>query len=276
MVSDEWLDQVNKDFRKQNVEPQQRPWEAISRYAQEFQIAVEIGSDTAKKIFAWFEARTGPSATAPVELYEAMFFYDAQFWSVSIPVFFGTVDLDPLESLHEMPDATKIDLTSDTNEFQAYLTHWFNVLEYATDRGGLLKHLNTNSTARDFFSAGDQELTASVSILKQQKHCSRAILSCGLAMESFLKSYIAWKQGLTIKEAKKIGHCLPTALGRALEVGAPEHWRWILPELSVFPAIGKRYTEIETEPERVWQGFFLTQFIAADIIRESPFYTAQN
>lgn len=86
MVTEEWLTNLNTEFRAAGIEQRRRPWEAIRRYSEDFNTSVNFSSDVAKTIFKWFEANSKPGAHHVGSLYEAVYFYDAQFWVVSIPI----------------------------------------------------------------------------------------------------------------------------------------------------------------------------------------------
>jgi hypothetical protein len=121
--------------------------------------------------------------------------------------------------------------------------------------------------------SGDQELRAATSILSQHRPDPRAILNCRMALEIFLKSYIALKVGLTEKQAKTIGHNLQKGLDKFIEVSGFDHWEKGRSTLSVFPAIHERYKEQDITANILWEGYSFAQSIGSVIIRE---YTDRN
>lgn len=268
MVSEDWLKRLNKEFRDSGVEQCRRPWDAIGRYSQEFNVSVDLSSDLAKKIFEWFEDHSKPGAHQVGSLYESVYFFDSQFWQVSIPIIFGSVQLNALNSLHEMPDQIKQELISDRQKIWGYIIFWADCVDYGLGIDDLNKVFSFNENGMQFLMSADQELRSAVSILSQLRPDPRAILACRMAVEIFFKACIALKQGLTKSQAKSIGHDLNKGLDKFMEVSGYSHWEAIRERLSIFPEISDRYTKQDVTLERLWEGFSLAQSIGALTIRE--------
>lgn len=120
VVSEEWIANLNTEFRAKGVEQRRRPWEAIRRYSEEFNASVDLSSDIAKTIFKWFEVHSKPGVHQIGSLYEAVYFFDSQFWVVSIPITYGTVQLNALDSLREMPESIKQEMMADHKQAWDY------------------------------------------------------------------------------------------------------------------------------------------------------------
>lgn len=268
MVSEEWLRKLNKEFREAGVEQRRRPWDAIRRYSTEFNVSVALSSDLAKRIFEWFKAHSKPGAHQVGSLYEAVYFYDSEFWSVSIPIVYGTVELNALESLYQMPEHIKTDLISDNKRAWDYMVFWADCVDYGLGLDDLKKTGGLDSYGMKLLMSGDQELRAATSILKQPRPDSRTILTCRMAVEIFLKSFIALKDGLTEKQAKAIGHDLNKALDKFIEVSGYNHWEAARSKLSGFPSIHERYKKQEVPLNLLWDGFAMAQSLGAVTIRE--------
>ena len=273
MVSEDWLRKLNKEFRKAGVEQRRRPWDAIRRYSTEFNVSVDLSSDLAKRIFEWFEANSKPGAHQVGSLYEAVYFYDSEFWSVSIPIVYGTVELNALKSLYQMPEHIKTELISDNKQAWDYVVFWADCADYGLGLDDLKKTGGLDSYGMQLLVSGDQELRATTSILKQPRPYSRAILTCRMAVEIFLKSFIALKDGLTEKQAKAIGHDLNKGLDKFIEVSGYDHWEAVRGKLSKFPSINERYKEQEVPLNLLWDGFAMAQSLGAVVIRE---HTGKN
>ena len=268
MVSEDWLRKVNEEFREAGVEQRRRPWDAIRRYSIEFNVPVDIPSDLAKRIFDWFEAHSKPGAHQIGSLYESVYFYDAQFWSVSIPFILGTVELNALESLYQMPENIKNELMADRKQAWDYVVFWADCADYGLGLDDMKKISGLDSYGMQLLMSGDQELRAATSVLNQPRPDTRAILTSRMAVEIFFKSYIALKEGLTEKQAKSIGHDLNKALDRFIEVSGFDHWEIIRGKLSVFPAIHERYKEQKIPLDQLWDGFSMAQSVGSVIVRE--------
>ncbi|MCE9664819.1 hypothetical protein LY622_15365 [Halomonas sp. M5N1S17] len=268
MVSEDWIANLNKEFRDAGIDQRRRPWEAIRRYSDEFNTAVDISSDVAKTIFKWFEDHSKPGVHQVGNQYEAVYFYDCQFWVVSIPIMYGTVQLNALDCLHEMPDVIKQEMMADHREAWEYTIYWADCLDYGMGIDDLRKTQGLDEFGYQFLMSADQELRAATSILSQHRPDPRAILNCRMALEIFFKTYIALKNGLTQSEARAIGHNLNKGLDRFIEVSGLDDWERIRQLLSVFPEVHERYKEQDITFQRLWEGYSLAHSVGAVIVRE--------
>ena len=268
MVSEDWIANLNTEFRDAGIDQRRRPWEAIRRYSEEFSTAVDISSDVAKTIFEWFEAHSKPGVHQVGSQYEAVYFYDSQFWIVSIPIMYGTVQLSALDCLHEMPDGIKQEMIADHRKAWEYVIYWADCLDYGMGIDELRKTKGLNEFGYQLLMSADQELRATTSILSQHRPDPRAILNCRMALEIFFKSYVALKNGLTQKEAKAIGHNLNKGLDRFIEVSGLNDLERMRQLLSVFPEIHERYKEQDITFQRLWDGYSLAHSVGAVIVRE--------
>jgi len=243
MVSEGWLANLNKEFRDVGIDQRRRPREAIRRYSEEFNTGLDISSDLAKTIFKWFADHSKPSVHQVGNQYEAAYFYDSQFWIVSIPIMYGTVQLNAPDCLHEMPNSIKQEMMADHRGAWEYAIYWADCLEYGMGIDDLRKTQDLDEFGYQLLMSADQELRSATSILSQHRPDPRAILNCRMALEIFFKSYVALKNGLTQSEEKAIGHNLDKELVRFIEVSGLDDWERIRPLLLVFPEINERYKE---------------------------------
>lgn len=268
MISEEWLANLNNEFRLAGIDQRRRPWEAISRYSEEFKTSVNISSDVAKTIFNWFESHSKPSVHQVGSLYEAVYFYDSQFWVVSIPITFGTVQLNALDCLHEMPGVIKQEMITSNRQVWEYVIYWADCLDYGMGVDELRKTQGLNEFGYQLLMSADQELRATTSILSQHRSDPRAIINCRMALEMFFKAYVALKNGLTQSEAKTIGHNLNKGLDKFIEVSGLNDWEKTRQFLSLFPDVHERYKEQDINFQRLWKSYALVHSLGAVIIRE--------
>ncbi len=203
MITEDWLKKANEEFRNAGINQRRRPWEAIGRYSTEFNTSVDISSDVAKKIFAWFESHSKPGVHQIGSLYESVYFYDSQFWTVSIPITYGTVELNALECLPQMSENMRDEIMSQRKQAWDYVAFWADCVDYGMGIDDLRKTPGLNEFGVQLLMSGDQELRAATSILNQHRPDPRAILNCRMALEIFFKSFVALKVGLTEKQAKR-------------------------------------------------------------------------
>ncbi len=268
LVTEEWLKKLNKEFRESGVEQRRRPWEAVRRYSTEFNTSVSLFSDVANHIFEWFESNSKPGAHEIGSMFESVYFYDTQFWAISVPIIYGAVKLNALESLYQMSGEMKKELISDQKQAWDYVVYWADCVDYGLGFDDLKKTSGLDSYGMQLLKSGDQELRTSAAILNQSRPDSRAIMTCRMAVEIFFKAYIALKKGLSETEAKSIGHDLNKGLDKFIEVSGFKNWESIRNKLAQFPAINERYAEQDIPVDKLWDGFCVAQALGTVIIRE--------
>lgn len=269
----EWLQRIDKELRDAGVEQRKRPWEAVCRYALEFKIPISISSSTAKEIIEWFKVRSKPGVHKVGSLFQTVYYFDTEFWTVSIPIFFGSVRIIALDCLREMPQSVKKNLMSNAESAWDYALYWADCFDYATGINEVGKSLELDAFGLQLLRAGDRELRSAIAQLKERRPDPRVILTCRMATELFLKAYIALKSGLSQKQAKRLGHDLEKAFDKFVEVSGYTFWAPLRSSLAVYPPIQARYDEQDLSPGSVWKGFQLAQSIGTVSVRE---HTCRN
>lgn len=268
MISDDWIKNINREFRAEGIDQRRRPWEAIQHYSDEFEVSVGIPSDISKAIFKWFETHAKPGIHQVGSLYEAVYYYDSQFWVISIPIVFGAVRLDPQNSLQQMPDTIKQEMMSDNRQAQDYLIYWADCLDYGMGMDELRNTKHMNEFGIQLLLSADQELKAATSMLSQHSPGPRAILNCRMALEIFFKSYVALKKGLTDNQARNMGHDLNKGLDMFIAASGLKDWEGIRHLLQVFPKINERYKEQDISYQNLWNGYSLAHSVGSVVARE--------
>jgi hypothetical protein len=88
-----------------------------------------------------------------------------------------------------------------------------------------------------------------------------------MAVEIFLKMFLARKAGLTEPAAIAFGHNLSKILN-ACHVAEPKHdVLHIQSEIGIFPDISDRYTGPDLPEPTLWKAYGLAQYTAAAVIR---------
>ena len=268
MISEEWLKALNTEFRKNDIEPRKRPWEAIRRYSTDFGVSVAFSSKVANQIFEWFVAHSKSDAHQIGSLFESVYFFDTQFWLVSVPIIYGSIELIPFDGLEQMPENIKNELMSDEEQANEFVTFWGDCIDYGFGFDDLNNSSGLDEYGMQFFEAGNQELRVASAILNQPRPDCRAILACRLAVEMFFKSFIALKNGLTKEEAISIGHNLKKGLNKFIEISGYGHWEKLREEIGIFPEIHERYKPQDIPLRQLWNGFVIAQSLGAVIVRE--------
>ncbi len=265
----EWLEELNKEFQKDDIKQRDRPWKAIHQYARDFRVPVTFPSDITEKILEYFNSRSKPGTFESGSLYESVYFYDSQFWPVSIPVFYGKVKLDAFQSLYSMPPGLRREMISDEKKVLDYRTFWCDCFNYALGIEDIRKDPEATLFGKELLLAGDQKLRNAALILSQSIPGTQAIFECRMAVEMFFKACIAMNKELTDQGAKHIGHDLGKGLIEFLKILEKPSWEKLLRDrLSVFPQIHDRYKPQATSLKDLWAGFSTAQFLGSTVIRK--------
>ncbi len=267
MISESELEKLNEEFRKEDIEPRARPWEAIKRISQRSNRSIIFPSAETDFIFKWFESNTKPGSQAIGHLHQGVYYYDSTFWGVSIPIAFGTVSINALDALYEMPEKIKNSLANDKKAIWNYVIFWADCIDFGYAYDDLYKDKSCDAFGRQLLNAGYEELSSGTTLLLEDRPNKRAILNCRMATEMLLKCFIAFKVGMSEKQAKGIGHDLKKLFNRFLDVSGYYNLSKIKRMLQVFPDIHERYKAQNVNNASLFEGYCFAQSIGALIAR---------
>jgi len=267
-----WLEEINCEFTEKNIPHKQRPFEALRRLAIDKGISTYIGSELSNMIFDWFKKNTKDGVHNIGTLFSSTYFYDCEFWELEIFVFFGTVRIDPFNSLTDMPPVIKKKLSTDPIMKVDYLRHWADCFDFSSGFHSIRSSKKLNSFGQDFMNAGFEELNSAVTLLRTNRLNPRAIMDSRMAVEMFFKSYAALHNSLTEKEAKRISHCLEEGLEKMIYLTGQQKLEELRPKLAVYPEISNRYKAQTLERTDLWTGFHTAQTIGAIVTRQFSDY----
>lgn len=266
--SDEWLDRINREFRAQNVDVRHRPVFALDRYCKDFGVqSLMFNSPQAKRIFDWFCKNTKPESHHAGSLFTGVFYYDACFWAVDIPIDYGRFQIEAPDCLRGMSSRLKQDMMSIAKDASNYLLFWVDCLDYAFGFEDMNKNTTLNSFGAALLQNGDKELRAAVSQLLEHRPNSKAAMSSRMAVELFLKGFLALRAGLTEPLVKSFSHDLKALIERCRSVTPQHDLLKIEQELSVFPEVHKRYTGGDESNQTIWAAYRVAQYTATSTIR---------
>jgi hypothetical protein len=266
--TEEWLNTINEEFRKADIHPRQRPFRAIEAFSRKFNCSVFIPSNTADKIFEWFKKNTPEGSQVIGALFRGVYYFDSVFWPVYIPIVYGQVQINVFSSLETMPEHFKRQIEADKMELWNYVLLWVDCLDYAYGYGKLIHDSRFIGHAGNFIRSGNKELTAAVAMLLQNRPETKAIESCRMAVEMFLKSIIIAKSGWSEEQIKRrISHDLNKAAREVITVTNNDEFKKLGPEYSFFPEIDERYSGRDWKPIDLWRGYCLAQTTATIFTR---------
>jgi hypothetical protein len=265
-IDEEWLTRTNERFRAMNLPPKQRPFKALQELALSRGLQITLNSPAAEKIFQWFLANTQPGAHAIGPLYTGVFFYDACFWPVTIPIFYGRVRLDAFKALETMPDAIKGAIKGDPRACHVLAEHWRNCLEFALGFDVLRKSSRLDPKAHAFLRNGEAELTGAMAQLLELRPNLKAILMLRQACEIFLKVLLIQEKNLSDDALKKLGHDIRRLAQACMAAVGGAEFQAVDQCATVFPPVAARYDGTPASPSQVFDAVALTQMVAAAVV----------
>lgn len=267
VVTDEWLETINREFRHLDISPKRRPWLAIQKYSEQFRCSISLTSPIAEKIFKWFENNTQPGVHNIGSLFTGVYYFDSCFWPVSIPMGYGTYALNALDSLVSMPEQLKNDIMSVSPQVWDYVLFWADCVDYGYGFDDLSKRGGIDPFGIKLLKSGHAELNAAISQLCEFRPNSKSSMSSRMAVEMFLKALIAIKEGLSESGAKKLGHNLDAAMDKCISLTNDKTLIAAKKEISIFPAIDERYSGTESAHSELWKTYAIAQCVATAVIR---------
>lgn len=266
-VKTEWLHEANERYRKEGVPLVARPFRAFEELSKSTGKSICLSSEAADKIAKWFEANTKAGAHAIGPLFEGVFLFDACFWSLTIPIFFGQCRFDPLDSLPSMQQSIKNALWHAATSRNEFTNHWACCLDYALGVEALLKDNILNPRARSFLENADKELRGANSQLLELRPNMKAILGYRMATEIFLKVFLIQTQNLSENALKNLGHKIDTLAQQCSSIEPIPEFAIIENAARIFPPVSDRYDGTEKTAKEVFQAATITQLTAATITR---------
>ncbi len=267
-IPGDWLEQINRRLSDAGVPYKQRPWHAMRAWSLERNIGVRFPSPTSEHIFGWFYRNSPAEAHHIGSLFTGLFYFDVYFWPVDIPIAYGKVKLDPFVSIRAMPDLVKARLRNDKIAHLGYLGLWADCVDYGFGRDDLRGNSAITGFAASLFKAANEQLEATISVLRETRPNSKAMEFGRMATEMFLKSFLAAHVGLTEQEAKKrINHDLELALKECLAARPASELFQLQVRLSQFPDVNARYAGATYSHDQLWSAYGTAQFVGSAVMR---------
>ncbi|MGR5370739.1 hypothetical protein [Photobacterium damselae] len=265
---DELLERINKEFMAEGIPHIQRSFLALSKLSIMLNKSIQFGSEESDYVHDWFSKRSKASSLCIGSLFEAAYYYDAEFWSVKIPIVFGTVNLGAFDALSDMPEINKEIIAQDRKQFWQYALFWADCVDFGYGLSDLSSQ-KSDSFGMQLLNAGFEELQSATSALLSQKPNKRAIMSLRMASEMFMKSYLALKGHLDEKGARKLSHNLDDALKEVVEVSGQRFPNEVFQLVKLFPSIHERYAEQQASNKDIAHCYDFALSLGALVIRET-------
>lgn len=272
-----WISHLNEQLSQEGIGHFNRPIIAIQRYSIDFKVAIAFDSATAKRIFHWFETSSKPGVHAVGPKFRSAYWFDAEFWEVDIPIFFGSIKLDPIEALHGMPPNV-LSRLKESLSFKEYALHWADCLDYTYGFDFISKTAAYKSSgAFDLLCAGNEEIKSAIALALELRPNARCAMSSRMSIEMHMKWCLAHEFNFGEKELRNIGHNLQSAVEQITHKANDPTFRSVANGIETLPQISDRYEALaKIGLPAMWSGLSSAHRVAAWITRRHSPYNVRR
>ncbi len=271
---DKWLEVTNSDLSKEDIPHIRRPFEAMRRLNLERRVSFMLSSPLAKHIIRWFEEHSPTGSHGIGAMFTSLFYFDSYFWKVDVPLAYGTVQLNALDALREMPEVIRDQLQRSTPTLWVFIALWVDSLDYAfgfeeVGRGSRLPAIGNVAFAEQLITSAHRELTATVRLLTEERRPNPKAMETGrMATEMFLKAYLALHGSLSELHAqRKLSHDLEKALAECESARPHADLSDLRQFLGLYPQIGARYQALSFDSHQLWSSYATALRSGVTVIR---------
>lgn len=90
-----WLEERNCDYRRRDIPPMRRVFEALDDLQREKGISVTLTDPISRSISAWFEAHTPPGSMTIGPTVEGAYRFDGTVWVLQMSFVIGSARINP-------------------------------------------------------------------------------------------------------------------------------------------------------------------------------------
>jgi hypothetical protein len=174
--------------------------------------------------------------------------------------------INPGDSLYSMPLSIKDDIFSKPNTAWDYVITWATTHDYGWGYSEMSDGLDDSGIR--LLKSGNDHLKSAISQLLGDSRTARVSDTSRMAVEIFMKSFIALKVGLTDAESRKYSHDLDKLVQRCKSLSKSVEWEMIENSLNTFPDIKDRYDSPKFDPVVSWISYFAALSVGCAITRE--------
>lgn len=266
MIPESWLEKFNERMAREGIPHHQRPFRAMEEWTRTYPVTLALNSPEVIALFDWFERNSPPTAHHIGSVFQGAYFFDAAFWPVDIPLVYGNARLNVFDTLTSMPVPVKQRLGRDP-KLMEFVLFWADCVDYGYGHDEALGAVQLSKFGKELFQSAHRELIAATAVLLERRPNPKALESSRMALEMFLKAFIAAHTGLSDKQARNLGHDLEAALQECVRIEPSSELQELAGQLKIFRPIGARYQALHIPAQDLWRGYAVTLFCAATIVR---------
>ncbi len=270
---DQWLENIYLNFIKQCIPHTQREWLVRSKIDEFLKVWSIKPIPEKEYALQWIRDRCKKNSNhLPVSIFA--YYYDTEFWEIKIPNIYGEYIPNPLQSLTNMPPKLIQYLCNNSYSVEQYTLYWANCFDLTYGSKEIPKQiLNDNLFAANLLFSGIQNLNAATITLLYTSNNTQTIMTIRMALEMFIKSYIAFNDSSAEtyeqkdKQARKISHDLKEGLKIIQSISPSLIHTQHFQILKLFPNINDRYIPQNIDFQNLASCYTLTVHIGACVTR---------
>jgi hypothetical protein len=262
---------VDSILIEEGYEPFQRPLHACSHIADKFGISFTIGGENDKLVEAVqfvYEGlyRKDDLFMPPMHIGTVMF--RDIFLPLKIPVIYGQVAVDPITSLHGVPENTIKWIFQRDETAYTLADQWIDLIDFVYGLDDVSKLQTQSAHAIEFWQLAKQQLEGAAATLLGSIDKYTVIQNSIIAMELLLKGALS-AQGERETSIKQYGHRMTDLVAKVCEVlPDADHARLRLAIARTPPLVERRYQAKNYKRTEMGQIMMDAQYVAGEVLRQ--------
>lgn len=251
--------------------PHQRPLHASLRISDMLGMKVNIGDENDKLIeivhFVYESLYRMDDLYMPPMHIGTVMFRDI-FLPIYIPVFYGTVAIDPVKSLHLVPENTVKWMLMNNESASTFIDQWIDLFDFVYGLDEISKGQDYSAKALEFWQLAKQQLEGAAATLLGSIDKYTVIQNSIISMELMLKgALLACAE--TEENLKRIGHRMDKLLEAACDyMPKADHDRLQLVINRTPALVTRRYEAKDYKRTELGQILMDAQFVSGEVVRQ--------
>lgn len=253
------------------IEPFQRPLQACARIADKLGISFRIGGmkdEFVEAVHFVYESLYRPDDLYMPPMHIGTVMFRDIFLPLKIPVVLGQVGVDPIKSLHGVPENTIKWIFHSNDTASTFTDQWIDLFDFVYGLDDEAKFNNHPEQAIEFWQLAKQQLEGAAATLLGSIDKYTVIQNSIIAMELLLKGVLL-AQGESEANLKRYGHKMGDLVDKACELMPDaDHDRLRLVVDRTPQLVERRYQAKDYKRTEIGQIMMDAQFVAGEVMRQ--------
>ncbi|NQV79361.1 MAG: hypothetical protein HQ495_02355 [Alphaproteobacteria bacterium] len=263
--------EIDTALIEEGAEPFQRPLGACARIASKLGISFAIGGkkdEFVEAVHLIYESlyRKDDLYMPPMHIGTVMF--RDIFLPLKIPVIYGQVGVDPIKSLHGVPENTIKWIFGSDDTASTFTDQWIDLFDFVYGLDDVSKLETHTAQAIEFWQLAKQQLEGAAATLLGSIDKYTVIQNSIIAIELLLKGALL-ARGEPEASLKKFGHKMGDLVDKACELMPnADHDRLKLVVDRTPQLVERRYQAKDYKRTEIGQIMMDAQFVAGEVMRQ--------